>query len=121
MWPRIAADATLVVHLLFIGFALFGALFALKWSWVPALQLPAAAWGVYVELSGGICPLTPLENRLRALGGQSGYEGSFVEGYLLPVIYPTGLTSDVQVVLACVVLVVNLAIYGFLFWRRFRG
>jgi hypothetical protein len=118
MWPRIAADATLVVHLLFIGFALFGALFALRWRWVPALQLPAAAWGIYVELSGGICPLTPLENSLRGMGGQAGYAGSFVESYLLPIIYPTGLTSDVQVLLAAVVLLVNLVIYGFLFRRR---
>lgn len=120
MWPRIAADATLAFHLAFIAFALFGALLALRWRWVPLLQLPAAAWGVYIELSGGICPLTPLENSFRAMAGQAGYTGSFVERYLLPIIYPAGLTSGVQIVLAAVVLAVNLAIYGYLFWRRSR-
>ncbi|MEJ6022562.1 DUF2784 domain-containing protein [Ramlibacter sp. PS4R-6] len=118
MLPRLAADATLVLHLAFIAFALLGALLALRWRWVPWLQLPAAAWGVYIELSGGICPLTHVENAFRQSAGQAGYRESFVERYLLPMIYPSGLTSDVQVVLAAVVLGVNAAIYGFLLWRR---
>jgi hypothetical protein len=120
MLPRLAADATLVLHLAFIAFALLGALLALRWRWVPLLQLPAAAWGMYIELSGGICPLTHVENALRSMAGQAGYSGGFVERYLLPIIYPAGLTSGVQVVLAAVVLAFNAAIYGFIIWRH-RG
>ena len=118
MLARLAADATLVLHLAFIAFALFGALLALRWRWIPLLQLPAAAWGVWIELSGGICPLTHAENAFRATAGQGGYGDSFVERYLLPIIYPAGLTSDVQVVLAAVVLFANLATYGFILWKR---
>jgi hypothetical protein len=118
MLPSLAADATLVVHLAFIVFALFGALLALRWHWIPVVQLPAAAWGVFVEVTGRLCPLTELENHFRALAGQSGYSESFVERYLLPIIYPSGLTRHVQLVLAAVVLAVNVAVYGFLLWRR---
>jgi hypothetical protein len=120
MLPSLAADATLVVHLAFIVFALFGALLALRWRWIPFVQLPAAAWGVLVEVTGRLCPLTGLENHFRALAGQGGYSESFVERYLLPIIYPSGLTRHVQLVLAAVVLAVNVAVYGFLLWRRLR-
>lgn len=118
MLPRFAADATLLLHLAFIAFALFGALLALRWRWIPLVQLPAAAWGVFVEVTGRLCPLTELENHFRVLAGQGGYSESFVERYLLPIIYPTGLTFHVQLVLAGVVLAVNVVVYGFLFWRR---
>ena len=120
MLPSLAADATLVVHLAFIAFALFGALLALRWRWIPLVQLPAATWGVFVEATGQLCPLTGLENHLRALAGQGGYSESFVERYLLPIIYPSGLTRHVQLVLAAVFLAVNVAVYGFLLWRRLR-
>ena len=120
MLPNLAADAALVVHLAFIVFALFGALLALRWRWTPLVQLPAAAWGVFVEVTGQLCPLTGLENHFRALAGQGGYSESFVERYLLPIIYPSGLTRHVQLVLAAVVLAVNVAVYGFLLWRRLR-
>ena len=120
MLPSLAADATLVVHLAFITFALFGALLALRWRWIPLVQLPAAAWGIFVEVTGRLCPLTELENHFRALAGQGGYSESFIERYLLPIIYPSGLTRHVQFVLAAVVLVVNVAVYGFLLWQRLR-
>jgi len=120
MLSRLAADATLLLHLAFIAFALFGALLAIRWRWIPLLQLPAAAWGVYVEVFGRLCVLTDLENHFRVLAGQGGYSESFVERYLLPIIYPTVLTRSVQSVLAGVVLAVNLATYGFLLWRRVR-
>jgi hypothetical protein len=120
MLASLAADATLVVHLAFIVFALFGALLTLRWRWIPLVQLPAAAWGAFVEVTGHLCPLTGLENHFRALAGQGGYSESFVERYLLPIIYPSGLTRHVQLVLAAVVLAVNVAVYGFLFWRRLR-
>lgn len=115
---RLAADATLVLHLAFIAFVVFGGLLALRWRRLPLLQLPAAAWGVYVELAAGTCPLTELENRLRALAGQGGYAESFVERYLLPVIYPAGLTRQDQFTLAAVVLAVNLAAYALILRRR---
>lgn len=115
---RLAADAVLLLHLGFIVFVLLGGLLALRWRRVPLLHLPAAAWGVYIELSGGLCPLTPLENRLRALAGQAGFEGGFIEHYLLPLIYPAGLTRDTQFVLAGVVVIVNLLAYGFVLRRR---
>ncbi|MYN02866.1 DUF2784 family protein [Pseudoduganella sp. DS3] len=119
MLMRTAADAVVLLHLGFIIFALFGALLALRWSRLVCLHLPAAAWAVYIELSGKACPLTYIENDLRQQAGQQGYAGGFVEHYLLPVIYPTGLTPAVQFVLAGVVLVVNLMLYGWL-WRRRR-
>jgi len=118
MLPRLAADATLLLHLAFIAFALFGALLALRWRWIPFVQLPAAAWGAFVEFTGRLCPLTELENHFRALAGQGGYSESFVERYLLPIIYPAGLTRHVQLVLAAVVLAINAGIYGYLLWRR---
>jgi hypothetical protein len=120
MLLRLAADAVLIFHLAFIVFALLGGLLALRWHWVPALHLPAAAWGFFVEVTGRICPLTPLENALRQQAGQANYLGGFVEHYLVPVIYPQGLTQSVQWVLAGVVLAVNGAVYGWIIARR-RG
>lgn len=111
---RIAADAVLVLHLAFILFALFGGALTARWRWMPLLHLPAAAWGFVVELTGRICPLTFLDNDLRRRAGQSGYADSFVEHYLLDVIYPTGLTHELQLVFAAAVLVVNIAIYGWI-------
>lgn len=119
MLMRIAADAVLLLHLGFIIFALCGALLALRWSRLAYFHLPAAAWAVYIELTGTVCPLTYIENDLRQQAGQQGYAGGFVEHYLLPAIYPPGLTSAVQYALAGVVLVVNLMLYGWL-WRRRR-
>jgi hypothetical protein len=116
---RFAADAVLVLHLGFIVFALLGALLALRWRWVVALHLPAALWATGIELGGGICPLTHLEQSWRLRAGQQGYTTSFIEHHLLGVIYPDGLTREVQFVLAGVVVVLNAAIY-LLLWRRGR-
>lgn len=115
---RLAADAVLLLHLAFIVFAMLGAALALRWRWVPYLHLPAAAWGFFVEMSGRICPLTPLENELRAKAGQSGYEGGFIEHYLVGLIYPSGLTRDIQYLLAAAVVVTNAAIYAWVLLRR---
>lgn len=115
---RVLADATVVLHLGFVVFVLLGGLLALRWPRAAWLHLPAAAWGAWVEFAGVVCPLTPLENRLRAQGGQAGYEAGFVEHYLLPVLYPSGLTQDVQVQLGVLVLLVNAAVYGLILWRR---
>ena len=114
------ADATLALHLAFIAFIVLGGLAVAKWPWLVWLHLPAAAYGVLIEILNWICPLTPLENRLRLLAGEQGYSESFVERYLLPIVYPDGLTRDVQFVLAALVVAVNLTIYSFV-WRRRRG
>lgn len=115
---RLAADAVLLVHLAFILFALLGAALTPRWRWIPLVHVPAAAWGFFVELTGRICPLTDLENYLRIKAGQSGYAESFIEHYLLAIIYPTGLTREVQFVLAGVVIIINTAIYGWLVYAR---
>ena len=117
---RLSADAVLLLHLSFILFVLLGGALALRWRWMPVIHLPAAAWGFFVELSGRVCPLTYLENHFRVAAGQSGYMDSFVEHYLLDVVYPSGLTRDIQFVLAAAVLVVNGAIYAWLLLRRRR-
>jgi hypothetical protein len=110
---RALADLLIIVHLGFIVFVILGGLLALHRWWLSLLHLPAAIWGVFIEVSGGLCPLTPLENELRRLSGSAGYPGGFVEHYLLPLVYPTGLTREVQLVLALLVLLANLAVYGF--------
>jgi hypothetical protein len=114
------ADAVVLVHLAFIVFVLGGALLALRWRRAPYLHLPAAAWGAYVELAGKICPLTPLELILRARAGEAGYDTSFVDHYLVPVIYPEELTPAMQRASGLLVLVVNLALYGVVLARLRR-
>jgi hypothetical protein len=108
---RLLADFVLLFHLGFILFVVLGGLFALRWRRVTWLHLPAAFWGIYIQFTGAICPLTPLENELRRMGGQAGYSGGFIEHYLLSIIYPAGLTRGVQMVLGLVVLSVTAAIY----------
>ena len=118
--PRLSGILAEIVVGLHVGFVLFvvlGGLLVLRWPRVAWLHLPAAVWGALIEFAGWICPLTPLENRLRRASGASEYAGGFVEHYLLPVLYPTGLTRGVQYVLGAGVLVVNAAVY----WWVFRG
>jgi hypothetical protein len=111
MLYRIAADGLMLFHLSFILFVLFGGLLVLKWRYLIGLHLPAAAWGVAVEFFHLPCPLTDWENRMRHGAGQSGYGGGFIEHYVWPVIYPAGLTAEIQVGLAVVVLVLNVLVY----------
>ena len=118
---QLLADSVLVLHFLFIAFVLGGGLLALRWPRVLWLHVPAVVWGVVVEIMGWICPLTPLENQLRTLAGGGAYAGSFIERYCLPLIYPDGLTAQVQWLIAGLVLVVNGVIYTWLLrkhWRR---
>lgn len=114
------ADAVLVLHFAFVLFVLGGGLLVLKWPWLIGLHLPAAAWGVFVEWSGWRCPLTPLEQWLRAQGGAPAYSEDFVSHYLLPLLYPTVLTRELQFILGGIVVLVNAVIYAWL-WRRKRG
>ena len=114
------ADLVVVVHFGFIVFALLGALLALRWPAVLWVHAPAAIWAVAIELGVWICPLTPLENSLRSAGGAAAYPGGFVEHYLLPVIYPPGLTREVQVVLGLGLLAINALVYRVV-WCRWRS
>ena len=118
MLYRVLADLVVVLHALFVAFVVAGGLLVLRWPRLALLHLPAAVWGALIEFSGWICPLTPLEKSLRASAGQVGYEGGFIEHYLLPVLYPAGLTRGVQLVLGTLVIAVNLAVYATLLWRR---
>jgi hypothetical protein len=122
MLSRFAADLVLVLHLAFILFVVAGALLVVRWSRIAWLHLPAAVWGTFVEVTGRICPLTTLENHLRRTAGLEGYADSFVEHYLVPVIYPAGLTRGIQWWLAAVVLTVNILLYIHILlrWRKTR-
>lgn len=118
MLYRALADAVVVLHFGFVLFVVLGGLFALRWPRAAWLHLPAALWGAGIELVGGICPLTPLEVRLRRLGGEAGYAGGFVEHYVLPVLYPETLTRDIQYVLGGIVVGLNVLIYTLVYRRR---
>ena len=112
------AGLVVLVHFFFVLFVAAGALLSLKWPRVMWVHLPAAAWAAYIEFSGGICPLTPLENQLRSRAGLDYYSGDFVARYLFPVLYPGGLTREAQAVIGLVVLAVNLGLYIFVYKRR---
>lgn len=120
VWLAVAADAVVVFHLLFIIFAVLGGLLVWRWHGLVWLHVPAALWGVLVELMHWPCQLTPLEHSLRLAAGQAGYSGGFVEHYLLPIIYPAGLTPQIQIGLGVFVLLLNALIYGVLLWQRWQ-
>ena len=113
------ANLVLVFHLGFIVFVVLGGLPSFRWRWWPLVHLPAALWGMFIEVSGRICPLTPLENALRRSAGDSGYSGGFVEHYLLATIYPSGLSRSVQLLLAAFVVTANIFVYAAV-WVRYR-
>ena len=112
---RLLADLVVLIHLAFVIFVVLGGLLALKWRWVVWLHLPAAVWGALIEFGGWICPLTPLENWLRQQGGEQGYVGGFIQHYIVPVLYPTGLTREIQIVLGLTVVILNLVVYALIF------
>ena len=112
MGYRLLADGVLIVHLGFVAFVVIGALLAFRWPKLVWLHLPALFWGAYIEFSGRVCPLTPLENWLRIKGGMPGYSTGFVERYILPLIYPVNLTRNTQIILGLLVLGINVVIYG---------
>ena len=118
---RLLADLVVVVHALFVVFILVGAFLALRWRWIVWIHVPAAIWGVLIEYGGWICPLTPLENSLRARAGQSTYSGDFIQHYLLGALYPQGLTRMTQYVLGSTALLVNIIGYVLLIRSVRRG
>jgi uncharacterized protein DUF2784 len=114
---RLLADVVVIFHLTFVLFVALGGLLVLRWPRLAWLHLPAVVWGAWIEISGRICPLTPLENWLREQGGGVAYEASFVDQYVIPVVYPASLTRQVQWLLAGLVIGVNAFVYLFA-WRR---
>lgn len=122
IWSLLA-DVVVLLHLAFLVFVVAGGVAVLRWPWVALAHIPAAAWGAWIEFTGGVCPLTPLENRLRRTAGEAGYAGGFIDHYLVPLIYPSGLTRTHQLILGAAVLVVNGVVYALVIrkWRRSRG
>ena len=115
MGYRLLADLLVGLHALFVLFVVSGGFLALRWRRLVWLHVPAALWGAIIEFMGWICPLTPLENRLRFLAGASGYQGGFVEHYLIPTLYPAGYTVALRFTLGAVVVVLN----GIAYWLYF--
>lgn len=111
-----AADIIVVVHAAFVAFVVLGGLLVVRWHSLAWVHVPAAIWGVIIELAGWICPLTPLENYLRQRGGSSPYQGEFVEHYVLPLLYPAQLTRPGQIWLGSFAMIINVLLY----WRVVR-
>jgi uncharacterized protein DUF2784 len=119
MWYSLLADLIVLLHFAFVLFVLFGGLLTVKWPRVVWIHGPALLWGCLVEFMGMICPLTPLENRLRIQGGEAGYHGDFLTRWLLSILYPEALTPGIQLAIGALVLALNVAIYTWI-WRRRR-
>jgi hypothetical protein len=117
MLYRRAAELVLVAHLAFVAFVALGGLLVLRWRRLAWVHVPVTMWGMAIASVGFTCPLTPLENRLRRLGGEAGYHGGFIEHYASALLYPAGLTREAQLVLATLVLAINVVVY----WRVARG
>jgi hypothetical protein len=106
------ANLLVIVHFLFVLFVILGGLLLFRWPRIAFVHLPAAAWGVMLELNHWICPLTPVEQSMRRAAGEEGYTGGFIDHYIIPLIYPEGLTPEIQWVLGAIVLLLNAVIYG---------
>jgi len=115
---QVAAELVLILHLGFIGFVIAGGVAVHWWPRIAWLHVPLFVWGSLVNLAGWVCPLTPLENHLRRLAGESGYAGSFIEQYVAPVVYPAGMTSDLALAAGVFLLVWNVAVYAWVFRVR---
>jgi uncharacterized protein DUF2784 len=115
------AAGVVLAHVAFVVFAVLGGFLATARRWVVLLHLPCVAWAAWVEFSGSICPLTPLEQALRARAGLAPYAGDFIARYVFPLLYPQGLTRQAQIVIGIIVLAVNAIAYGRLLQRRLRG
>jgi hypothetical protein len=121
MLYRVLSDALVVLHIAYVAFAVGGSVLVLRRPRLALLHLPCAVWSILISLYGGTCPLTPLEKLLRARGGQTAYSGGFVEHYLMPALYPMGMTRDLQIGLGVLVLVWTVSIYGIALRRRLPG
>jgi len=117
----VLADLVVTVHFAFVLFVIVGGLFVLRWQWCAWIHVPAVLWAVLIAFTGWICPLTPLENWLRVKGGAVAYPSSFIEHYILPVLYPARLTRELQITLGLLILGINLGIYGWVFRRAAKA
>jgi hypothetical protein len=118
---RLGADLVLIVHLGFVLFVVLGGLLVLRWTWLIWIHLVAVFWGALIEFCGFVCPLTPLEGRLRELGGEVRYQGDFIGHYITEVLYPSGLTRPLQMWLGILVLLSNVLVYGYVLVRKSHG
>lgn len=118
MTYRIVADMIVLIHFGFILFVGVGGFLVIKWQNIAFLHIPAVIWGALIEFTGGICPLTPLENKFRLAGGEAGFSGGFIEKYIISFIYPDELTRGLQTVIGFAVILINVSIYGYLLHRR---
>jgi Protein of Unknown function (DUF2784) len=109
------ADLVVLLHVAFVVFAVMGGLLAVRWRGFVWVHLPTVTWAAVVEFFGWVCPLTPLENWLRQRGGVGGYSSDFITHYILPALYPEGLTREVQIALGAFVVLINLIVYGWVF------
>ena len=116
----LAADFVVALHFAFVVLVAIGGFLALIWRWVAFVHIPAAIWGAYISLFGGVCPLTPLEQHFRLAAGQHGYDGGFIDHYLLAIIYPAGLDRTMQTGIGVLVVGINLALYAVLVFRIIR-
>jgi hypothetical protein len=116
----ILADVVLTLHALFIAWVVLGAVAVAFWPRLLWLHLPALAWGLFVQFTGTVCPLTPIEVALRLAAGEQGFEGGFIEHYLGAIVYPDGLTLEAQWRLGGLLAALNLGLYGWVWWRRVR-
>lgn len=114
-------DFIIAFHLAFIVWVLFGAFLVLKWRRLAWVHVPSVLWGMSTEFFGLWCPLTPLENWLRAQSGRTGYETSFIEYHVMPIVYPAELTRELQMILGATVLVINGLVYGLILRKRAKG
>lgn len=115
---RFLADVVVGLHFIFVLFVVLGGLLVLRWPRVAYLHIPAAVWGAAIELAGWVCPLTPLENWLRRQAGSAGYSGGFIEHYILPILYPSALSRDIQLLLGFLVIAANLGVYAYALRKR---
>lgn len=120
MIEKIAADFIVLFHFAFILFVIIGGFLVLKWRWIIWLHIPCAIWGALIEFAGWICPLTPWENQLRIAAGNTGYRGGFIEHYILPIIYPSGLTRELQLILGSLVILINLFAYIIIVFKQIK-
>lgn len=117
MLYRLAADLLVLIHFSFVIFVVLGGLLVFRWPKVAWAHLPAAAWGAWIEFAGAVCPLTPWEKSLRAKAGGDIYDGGFIDNYIIPLIYPPGLSEDVATLLGFFVLGINFLIYSMVVYR----
>jgi hypothetical protein len=117
----VGAHAVVALHFAFVLFVVLGGLLALRWPRIVWLHVPAVIWGALVEFTGWVCPLTPLENRLRRASGETSYQGDFIAHYILPALYPDGLTRRDQLVLGCIAIALNVATYALVLARHRRS